>query len=176
MTQDELSTLIELAPVAVGVFESADHRGVLANRRLLELLGGRELLGRPLRAALPEPAAEPCLALLDRAFTRGERGALVEHPTVLPDGSGAPVERFCTITVEPIRDEAGRVTRTMLIVNDVSETVRSRRAIAGPLTSRHATTISELRAHLDNHRRLRPARFGRLEPYVRCSLVTWGHH
>jgi hypothetical protein len=44
------------------------------------------------------------------------------------------------------------------------------------VTRDHKNVTHVARTHSKNHRRLRPARFGRLRSYVRCSLVAWVHH
>ena len=56
-----MTSLFSHAPVAIAVLRGPDHVYELANPRYRDLVGGREVVGQPIREALPE--------LADRAST-----------------------------------------------------------------------------------------------------------
>ncbi|MDQ3369674.1 MAG: ATP-binding protein [Myxococcota bacterium] len=98
-----------------GVFE-------LANPAYYQLIGHRDVIGMPLRQALPELAGQGYFELLEQVFDTGApfvgRGLEVKLQRV----RGAPlVEAFVDLVYQPIRDMLGTVTGILVQGHDVTE-------------------------------------------------------
>ena len=120
-----LVTLFEEAPGIIAVLRGPDHVFELTNRSYLALVGHRDLLGKPVREALPEVQGQGYFELLDQVYRSGQ--PFVGHAVPLrvqrmPD---APLEeRFIDFVYQPIHDQQGKVTGIFLEGSDV--TVRKR--------------------------------------------------
>ncbi len=120
---ERLRQLFEQAPGFMCILRGPDHVFEMANAAYNRLLGERDLIGRPLREAVPEAAAQGFVALLDgvrssgRAFTGQRARFLIERqPGAKPD------ERFVDFVYQPIRDRAGAITGIFVEGSDVTET------------------------------------------------------
>ncbi len=140
-TQDTLKIIIaELAKSEArfrGVFERAPLGMALlsgeklviefANEYMLRFWGkGPEIIGMPRQEALPELNGQPFLDLIRKVFETGiaykghEQKAMTIH-------DGRPNERFYNFVYEPLKDERGITTNILIIADDVTEKVHSRK-------------------------------------------------
>ena len=122
--------MFQQAPGVIAVLRDRDHIFEFANDAYLELIGGRDVLGRPVREALPEIAGQRFLGLLDHVYSSGEnylgRGASV----MLHRQPDQPLEeRFVDFVFQPIRDERGDVTGIFIEGSDVTDAVVASRAL-----------------------------------------------
>lgn len=124
-----LQELLERAPAAVLTTYGPDHVCVFANPRATELIGGRELLGRPLAETLRELRGQGFLEAFDRAFQEGASGASPELELSLAGEQGKGGAWRCVeVTWVPLRQN-GRVDGVMCFAHDVTEQVATRRAL-----------------------------------------------
>ena len=65
-------SLFTHAPVAIAVLRGPDHVFELTNGHYVELVGGRDVVGKPIREALPELAGQGIYELLDSVRLSGE--------------------------------------------------------------------------------------------------------
>jgi PAS domain S-box-containing protein len=115
--EDERARLAEAfakSPAFVAVLRGPDHVFETINERCRAIIGPREVIGRPVRHALPEVAAQGILEPLDRVYATGERYVadrcrIVFQPT--PDGPSE--ERFLDFVYEPMRGPDGEVARIL---------------------------------------------------------------
>ncbi len=122
--------MFQRAPGIIAVLRDPDHVFEFTNDAYLELIGGRDVLGRPVREALPEIARQGFLDLLDQVYQSGEsyvgRGASVllhrqpDHPLE---------ERFVDFVFQPIRDERGEVSGIFIEGSDVTDAVLANKAL-----------------------------------------------
>jgi len=132
------------APVPIALVTGPDHVFELANAPFLEMVGGRNLIGRPVREAFPEL---PGARLLDRAFRGGEPIIDSEHSLTLNRGGNAR-EGIFRVTLDPWRDAAGAVQGVMIVAVEITDAVVRRRE----MQARTASLIEEqqwLRTLLD---------------------------
>ena len=106
----------------MAVLRGPDHRFELTNDAYQQLIGGRDLIGLPVREALQEIAGQPFFDLLDGVYTTGEpfigRGVEIwlEHTP------GASSERrVLNFIYQPIRDNAGAVVGIFVEGTDVTD-------------------------------------------------------
>jgi PAS domain S-box-containing protein len=122
-----LQALLEEAPAAIAILRGPAHVFEGVNRRYASIVGSRELLGRPVREALPEVEGQGFFELLDRVYRTGEAvigdGARMMLST--PDAAGSH-EHFFNFVYQPIRED-GAVTGVFVHAVDVTDQVRAHR-------------------------------------------------
>jgi len=121
----ELLQLVERSPAIIAIRRGEEHRLELANAAYLELIGEREVFGVPGREALPEIAAQGFFDRLDEVFRSGEPWQQSEVRAVYERHDG-PREGWYDVLWQPLRDEHGAVTGTMLHGTDVTSLVKAR--------------------------------------------------
>ena len=120
-----LMTLFEQAPGIIAVLRGPNHVFELTNQSYLQLIGRRELIGKPAREALPEVANQGFFELLDQVYNSGE--TFVGHAVplrVLREPDAPLEERFIDFVYQPIRGPKGDVEGIFVEGSDV--TVRKR--------------------------------------------------
>ncbi len=123
-------TLFEQTPGFVAILSGPDHVFEFANSRYIDLVGGRDVLGKPLPEALPEIAAQGFVALLDEVYRSGEPHAGAATPVLLAQGPHAADERrFLDFIYQPVRDAAGVVTGIFVAGYDVTDRVCANEAL-----------------------------------------------
>ncbi|MBF5044970.1 PAS domain S-box protein [Aggregicoccus sp. 17bor-14] len=116
-----LRRLFKQAPGFTAFLRGREHVFELANDSYYQLVGHRDILGKPVREALPEVAGQGYFELLDQVFTSGE--AFVGHDlrVLLQREPGAPLaERFLDLVYQPIVEPDGRVSGIFVQGNDIT--------------------------------------------------------
>ena len=123
-----LSTVFQQAPAFIATLRGPDHVFEMANPVYYQLVGHREVLGRPVREAIPETVEQGFIALLDQVYRSGEpfvgngmRILLERAP------GGAPEERFVNFVYQPLVEADGSVSGILAHGVDVTEQVESQR-------------------------------------------------
>ncbi|RYE56421.1 MAG: PAS domain-containing protein, partial [Sphingobacteriales bacterium] len=118
--------LLSDAPVSIGVFTGPDHIIESANTMILDVWGKtRQVIGKPIREALPELEGQPIFETLDEVYTSGrpfngnEVKTLIEH-------DGIEEEVYSNFVYHPLKDEEGNTTGVMLVAIIVTEQVKAR--------------------------------------------------
>ncbi len=115
------------APAAIAVLEGPSHVYTVANPRYRELIGGRPVLGKPVRDALPEIETQGILDLLDRVYETGEPYAASEMAVQLDrDGDGVPETVYVDFVYQPLQSADGRSFGIMVHAVDVTGQVEAR--------------------------------------------------
>ena len=124
-----LSELFRQAPAFISVLRGPDHVYELSNEQHSQLIGRRDVIGRPVREAVPEAASQGYIELLDRVLQTGEPFTGRELPIVLHRTPGAPPEeRYLTLVYQPITEADGQRSGVFVHGVDVTESVLARRA------------------------------------------------
>ena len=127
--RERLRQMFEQAPGFIAVLQGERHVFELANPAFLDLVGPRELLGRPISEALPEAADQGYLKLLDRAYATGEAYSGTSLPMLLSRSAGSPPElRHVDMVYQPLRDPAGQVSGIFVQGLDVTGRLLAERA------------------------------------------------
>ncbi len=93
----------------------------LSNQAYDQLVGHRDLLERPLRAALPEIADQGFFELLDRVYATGEPFVGRGLPVLLQRQADSTLEeRFVDFVYQPIFDPSGAVAGIFVQGNDIT--------------------------------------------------------
>jgi PAS domain S-box-containing protein len=137
LERSRLAQIFERAPAFIAVVRGPDHVFESANPQYRELVGHRDIVGKPVREALPEVEGQGYFELLDRVYRTGEpysaTGARIEVRG-LPEAPAQ--ERFVSFVYEPLRDPDGSVSGIFIHGVDVTELVRLRNEAQAAVRSR----------------------------------------
>lgn len=115
------------APAAITVLEGPEHVFGVVNGLYLELVGRRDIKGKPLREALPELEGQGFFELVDQVYTTGEPYAAREMLARIDrTGSGTPEDVYVNFVYQPLRNGAGSTTAIMVHAVEVTEQVHAR--------------------------------------------------
>jgi len=117
------------APAYIAMLRGPEHVFEIANPPYLQLVGDRpNIIGKPVREALPEVKEQGFFELLDSVYTTGEP-YIGNEVRVLLGGDGAMAEHFLNFLYQPVRDDEGRVDGIFVHAVDVTAQVRSRQQV-----------------------------------------------
>ena len=119
--RQQFAQLFEQSPSFMAVLSGPEHRFDLVNPVYLQLIAHRDVLGKPVREAIPEIEGQGFFELLDAVYASGEpfRGESV--PITLQRTPNAPPEgRFLDFVYQPIRDAEGKVSGVFVEGIDVT--------------------------------------------------------
>ena len=122
-----LAGVFSQAPVGVAILRGPTHVFDFANAQYLALVGRRQVVGQPIRDALPELAGQGIYELLDRVYTSGEPyvGRSIRQ-AINPEGRG-PQEAFFDLVYQPLADDGGVVNGIAVVAFDVTDLTNARR-------------------------------------------------
>ena len=121
-----LAGLFDQAPGFMCMLRGTDHVFERMNPAYRQLVGHRDLIGKPIREALPEIEGQGFFELLNQVFRTGEAFSMAGAPVELqslPDG--ALERRFLDFVYQPIQDATGAVTGIFVEGSDVTERTRA---------------------------------------------------
>ncbi len=125
--ETERNRLVEMfmqAPGFVAILSGPDHRFQMHNDAYSQLIGHRDIAGKPVRQALPELEGQGFYEFLDSVFATGEPYEGRESAAQLqrkPDGLLETV--YLNFIYQPIRDDAGAVVGIFVQGHDITENV-----------------------------------------------------
>jgi PAS domain S-box-containing protein len=124
------SAIFRQAPAMMAVLRGPEHRFELTNDRYVELVGGREVVGKTVKDALPEVEEQGFLGVLDRVYRSGEPFAAAGMPVMLSRRPGQPLEeRILDFACLPLRDADERVSGILIHAVDLTERKRAEDAL-----------------------------------------------
>ncbi|WP_162136206.1 PAS domain S-box protein [Zavarzinella formosa] len=122
--RQRLADVFQNAPSFMCVLRGADHVFERANNRYFELLGGRDIIGKPVRAAIPEIEGQGFFELLDRVYETGEPYIGSNIRVTLLRG-GHLEERILEFIYQPLREPNGEVGGILVQGIDLTDRVRA---------------------------------------------------
>ncbi|GGE14950.1 histidine kinase [Polymorphobacter glacialis] len=127
---DRLQALFDQAPGFMCVMTGPEHVFEVANAAFRELVGRSEIIGQPVREAIPELIEQGFIERLQQVFRTGERMVAEHLPVVLQRRAGEPAEeRFLNFIYEPIVGADGSVTGIFCEGSDVTARHVAERAL-----------------------------------------------
>ncbi|MGY1833066.1 SpoIIE family protein phosphatase [Geodermatophilus sp. SYSU D01180] len=116
-------------PLILAVYAGPEHTVVAANAAMRSFFGRDELVGAPIRSALPELAGQHVFELIDEVYATGRsRVAREWRLQVDLGGTGELQEVYLDFHMAPTRAVDGRVSGVATYAYDVTESVRARQA------------------------------------------------
>lgn len=121
-----LAEIFDLSPAYTAVLKGPDHIYERANARYYQFVGERELIGKPVREAIPEIVGTEYIDLLDRVFQTGEAFVGINMRLMLGRQRNGPLtERFVDFVYQPLRDSSGAVTGVLSHGIDLTDRKRA---------------------------------------------------
>jgi PAS domain S-box-containing protein len=179
-----LAEAFEQSPSFLAVLDGPDHVFEFANERYYELIGGRDIVGKRIRDALPEVRGQGFFEILDRVYGSGEPFVgKAMRLMIRRDDVGALAETFVDFVYQPLRGPDGSVAGVLAHGVDVTERVQAEardrflllledtmRSLADPrdITEAGARLLAD---YLDTDR----CAYAEVEPDEDAFEVTDGH-
>lgn len=146
----QLRRLVMQAPGFMAVLRGRDHHFELANNTLQQLVGHRDVIGRPIHEALPEIAEQGFVDLLDQVRTTGEAFVGRRVKVALQRKPGAPrEERHLDFIFQPIVEDDGEVSGVFIEGSDITDQVLAQerqRLLMDELNHRVKNTLATVQA------------------------------
>jgi PAS domain-containing protein len=114
------------APAPVAMLRGPQHVFEFANAAYMNLVGGRDLVGKRVQDAVPEAADQGFMQLLDGVYASGEAYVGAGATIKLQRRPDAPAED-CVLDFiyQPVRNAGGAVDGIFVLVTDVTERARA---------------------------------------------------
>lgn len=127
--RERLYEVFMQAPAAISVLEGPQHVFTVANPLYRELIGGRDIIGKPVREALPELIGQGFFELLDRVYSSGTPHS--EHERIVKlDRGGGPKDLYVDFVYQPLEDASGNTVGVLVHAVDLTAQVHARQEIA----------------------------------------------
>jgi PAS domain S-box-containing protein len=128
--RQHLRGLFQQVPGFMAALGGPDHVFTMANAAYLQLIGRENIVGKPVRDALPEVVGQGFIDLLDRVYHSGQPFVGRSIRVHLRQSSGdVREERFLDFVYQPIFDPDGQVSGIFVQGHDVTEQKRSEEAL-----------------------------------------------
>jgi len=129
--RSQLQVLFDQAPGFIAVLQGPDHILEIVNDAYYQLVGYRDVVGKPAFEAMPELAGQGLRELLDGVYGSGKPVVLRERKVALQRSPDAPLEnRYVDLLYQPIVGQDGRVTGIFAQGNDVTAAHEATRALS----------------------------------------------
>lgn len=120
--QARLSAAFQRSPAFMCVLTGPEHTFEFANDMYYQLIGHREIIGKPIGVALPEIAGQGYFELLDKVYHEAEPSDGREALVRIQRRPDAPIEdRYVDFVYQPITDAAGAVSGVFVHGVDITE-------------------------------------------------------
>ena len=128
--RERLRQMFQQAPGFVAMLTGAEHTFDLVNPAFLQVIGHRDVLGKPVREAMPDIEGQGFFEMLDRVFTTGEPMSGSALPVMLQRVPGAAAEqRFVDLVYQPIRDDTDEIIGIFAQGVDVTDRILAEKAV-----------------------------------------------
>ncbi|GAL86635.1 hypothetical protein SCE1572_31285 [Sporocytophaga myxococcoides] len=129
--RQQLYDLFMQAPAIIAVLMGPEHTIELANPRYMQLVGSnREIIGRPIREALPELSSQGFFNILDDVYQSGKSFTGNEAYVKLDrNNDGQLDEAFVNFVYQPMVNAKGIIYGILVHADEVTEQVKSRKQV-----------------------------------------------
>jgi PAS domain S-box-containing protein len=129
-SRKRLADLFQQAPAFFAVLRGPEHIFEMINPLYQKLIGQRDVLGKPVREALPEAEEQSFVSRLDSVFKTGEPFVGHRTPIHLARGAGQQLEeRYLDFVYQPAREADGTISGIIVLGVDVTESKRAELAL-----------------------------------------------
>ncbi|WP_437654390.1 GAF domain-containing protein [Sorangium sp. So ce1182] len=144
-SRQQLASLFNQAPAGICILRGPRHVFELVNPAYQDILGGRDVMGKPIREALPELEGQGIFELLDAVYRSGQPYVGTSVPLRIRRGAAGPEEeRFFNFVYQAMRAPDGGTEGVMAFAFEVTDQVLARRHVE-QLAIELATSEARLR-------------------------------
>ena len=111
------------APAMICILRGPEHIFDRANENYFKIVGDRDIIGKPVREALPELEGQGFYEMLDEVYETGEAFIGNEIPVKLDNGEAELKNAFLDFVYQPIMDADGEVSGIFVHAIDITEKV-----------------------------------------------------
>ena len=123
--RERLAAAFEQSPSFLAILNGPEHVFEFANERYYQLMGHRDVIGRPVRRAIPEAEGQGFFETLDRVYTTGERFVGIGMRLMVLREPERPLEEtFVDFVYQPTREPDGTISGVLAHGVDVTERVQ----------------------------------------------------
>lgn len=127
--REHLRSLFNQAPGFVAVLMGPKHVFEMVNEAYYQLVGHRELIGKPLWEALPEVVGQGYQELLDGVYRTGKEYSTRAMPITLQrERDGPMLQRYIDLVYQPYKDQLGTTIGIFAQGYDVTDSVDAQAA------------------------------------------------
>ncbi len=120
--REKLTQMFREAPSFMALLDGPNHTFAFTNDAYQQLIGHRDVIGKPLVQAIPEIEGQGFIELLDKLFKTGELYKFSSVKVKLKRaGNGSLEERLLDLVYQPMKDKTGAVTGIFAEGIDVTE-------------------------------------------------------
>ncbi|HSH18694.1 MAG TPA: ATP-binding protein [Candidatus Saccharimonadales bacterium] len=125
--RERLHSVFMQAPAVIAITRGPEHVIELANPRFIRLVGSRDIIGKPVRKALPEIAGQGFFEILDNVYQTGKPFIGTELPVDIDrDGNGDLQRTYFNFVYQPSFDDDHNVDGILTHAVDVTDQVIAR--------------------------------------------------
>jgi signal transduction histidine kinase/PAS domain-containing protein len=125
-----LSDAFAQSPSFLAILRGPQHVFEFANERYYQLAGHRNLIGKPVRHAVPEVEGQGFFEMLDRVYATGEPFVGTGLPIMFQRQPGRALERaYVSFVFQPMRDADRVITGILVHGVDITDRKRAEDAI-----------------------------------------------
>lgn len=149
-------SLFDQSPGFFAVLSGPKHIYEMVNNAYYQMVGHRDLIGKPVFEALPEAVGQGFEELLDGVYTTGQPVSARAMPATLQREPNGPIEkRYIDLTYEPHKDQYGNTIGIFAQGSDVTEVYEANQRLAEKVRELEAATSRQaFQAHVAD--RIRP--------------------
>jgi PAS domain S-box-containing protein len=118
---DLFHQMFDDSPAFFALLRGPEYVIELSNKAHSALLPGRDVIGRPIREAVPEVEPQGYLNLLDHVYATGKVYKGYGMPVRLLDPDGSEREVYVDFVYQPIKDDSGNVIAIFVQGSDITE-------------------------------------------------------
>lgn len=125
----QFRSLVEAAPLAIGVFVGKEKVISMANQTFLKLAGkSADIIGKPLAEAMPELRGQPFLKIQDEVLASGKKFEAFGREVYLMS-DGELKLGYYNLSYTPLYDNQGEIYAILDIAMDVTEQVHANKLL-----------------------------------------------
>ena len=126
----KLVDIFENAPAFLGMIHGKNYVFTMANKAYYQLVGHRDIIGKPLIKALPELKGQQFIEILDNVYKTGKPFIGKEMKIMLqPEPKGPLIEKYVDFIYLASKDKNGLIEGIIAHGHDVTEQVLARKKV-----------------------------------------------